>query len=92
MMSLIFIFLSCFLIAVVQPDVPLMDVMFETTSGFTTCGLSTGAPATWNWAAKLVLIFDMYIGRIGTLTIAFALTRQRKESQHQYPDMYIMVG
>ncbi|MBO7445764.1 MAG: hypothetical protein J6T86_05080 [Bacteroidales bacterium] len=92
MMSLIFIFASCFLIAVVQPDVPLMDVMFETTSGFTTCGLSTGAPATWNWAAKLVLIFDMYIGRIGTLTIAFALTRQRKESQHQYPDMYIMVG
>ena len=92
MMSLIFIFSSCFLIAVVQPEVPLMDVMFETTSGFTTCGLSTGAPAGWNWAAKLVLIFDMYIGRIGTLTLAFALTKQKKESQHQYPDMYIMVG
>ncbi|MCR4966072.1 MAG: hypothetical protein K6A41_10525 [Bacteroidales bacterium] len=91
-MSLIFIFVSCFLISVVQPDVPLLEALFETTSGFTTCGLSTGAPATWNWAAKLILIFDMYIGRIGTLTIAFALTKQKKESQHEYPDMYIMVG
>ncbi len=91
-MSLIFIFISCFLIALVQPDASLLDVIFETTSGFTTCGLSTGAPATWNWCAKLILIFDMYIGRIGTLTIAFALTKQKKESQHEYPDMYIMVG
>ena len=42
--------------------------------------------------AKVVLILDMYIGRIGTLTLAFALTRHKKESQHQYPDLYLMVG
>lgn len=92
LMSLSFILISCFLLAIVQPDIPLMNALFETTSAFTTCGLSTGAPADWNWAAKLILIINMYIGRIGTLTIAFALTRHKKESQHQYPELYLMVG
>jgi Trk-type K+ transport system membrane component len=92
LMSLSFILISCFLITLVQPDVSLNHAIFETTSAFTTCGLSTGAPAGWCDAAKIILSINMYIGRIGTLTLAFALTKHRKESQHTYPDLYLMVG
>lgn len=92
LMSLAFILISCFLITLVQPDVSLNNAIFETTSAFTTCGLSTGAPATWCDAAKIILVVNMYIGRIGTLTMAFALTHHKKESQHTYPDLYLMVG
>ena len=92
MMTVSFIIFSCFLLTVVQPDVELLPAMFETASAFTTCGLSTGECANWNWMAKLILIVNMYCGRIGTLTMAFALTRHKKESPHQYPDLYIMLG
>ncbi len=92
LMSLTFILASCFLITLVQPEVSLNHAIFETTSAFTTCGLSTGAPASWCNAAKIILVVNMYIGRIGTLTLAFALTKHRKESQHTYPDLYLMVG
>ena len=92
LMSLIFISISCFLLTTVQPDVQLLPAMFETISAFTTCGLSTGECANWNWMAKLILTINMYCGRIGTLTLAFALTRHKKESPHQYPDLYIMIG
>ena len=92
LMSLTFILISCFLITLVQPDESLNHVIFETTSAFTTCGLSTGSPAGWCDAAKIILVINMYIGRIGTLTLAFALTRHKKESQHTYPDLYMMVG
>lgn len=92
LMSLAFILISCFLITLVQPDVSLNHAIFETTSAFTTCGLSSGAPATWCNAAKIILVINMYIGRIGTLTLAFALTKHRKESQHTYPNLYLMVG
>lgn len=92
LMSFSFILVSCFCIALAEPNVSLTSVLFETTSAFTTCGLSTGACADWNTIAKLILIVDMYIGRIGTLTIAFALTRHKKESKHQYPELYMMVG
>ena len=92
MMSAAFILVSCFLITVVQPDVQLLHALFESSSAFTTCGLSTGECANWNWMAKLILTVNMYCGRIGTLTLAFALTRHKKESPHQYPDLYIMIG
>ena len=92
MMSGAFILVSCFLLTVVQPDVQLLHALFETSSAFTTCGLSTGECANWNWMAKLILIVNMYCGRVGTLTLAFALTRHKKESPHQYPDLYIMLG
>ncbi len=92
MMSAAFIVISCFLLTVVQPDVQLMHALFETSSAFTTCGLSTGECANWNWMAKLILTINMYCGRIGTLTMAFALTRHKVESPHQYPDLYIMLG
>lgn len=91
-MSFSFILLSCFLITIMEPDLSLSTAIFETTSAFTTCGLSTGACASMCWGAKLVLIINMYIGRIGTLTLAFALTRRKKESKHQYPDLYLMIG
>ena len=92
MLSAAFILISCFLLTVVEPDVQLLHALFETSSAFTTCGLSTGECANWNWMAKLILIVNMYCGRIGTLTMAFALTRHKKESPHQYPDLYIMLG
>ena len=92
MMSGAFILISCFLLTVVEPNVQLLHALFETSSAFTTCGLSTGECANWNWMAKLILIINMYCGRIGTLTMAFALTRHKKESPHQYPDLYIMLG
>ena len=92
LLSLTFIAISCFMLTVVQPDVKLLPALFETSSAFTTCGLSTGECANWNWMAKLILIVNMYCGRIGSLTLAFALTRHKKESPHQYPDLYIMLG
>ena len=92
MMSAGFILISCFLLTAVEPDVQLLHALFETSSAFTTCGLSTGECANWNWMAKLILTVNMYCGRIGTLTLAFALTRHKKESPHQYPDLYIMIG
>ena len=92
LMSFCFILVSCFAITLVQPDVQLEYALFETTSAFTTCGLSTGKCADWNWMSKLVLVGNMYIGRIGTLTLAFALTKRKKEATHQYPLLDVMVG
>ncbi len=91
-MTFLFVLISVFILTIVEPAASLQDAIFETTSAFATCGLSTGICAEWNTLAKIVLILDMYIGRIGTLTLAFALTRHKKESQHQYPDLYLMVG
>ena len=91
-MSLILILLSTFALTIVEPDYNFAHLLFETVSAFSTCGLSTGVCTTFTWEGKAILVANMYIGRIGTLTLAFALSRRLKESRHQYPETYFMVG
>lgn len=91
-LSIIIIFVSVFSLAILEPATPLMNLLFETVSAFTTCGLSTNCQFDFTDAGKAVLVADMYIGRIGTLTIAYALSRRNVESRHNYPDTYFMIG
>lgn len=91
-MSMILIFISTFILALLEPEFGFTNILFESISAFTTSGLSTGSSAAFATGGKLVLVFNMYIGRIGTLTMAFALSKRSKESNHQYPSTYFMVG
>lgn len=55
---------------VMEPEISLMDSLFEVTSAFGTVGLSTGITPGLCDGAKLLCIFIMYIGRLGPLTVA----------------------
>ena len=91
-MSLVIIFISTVTLAWFEPMIPFKNILFETTSAFTTCGLSTGCLTKFSVAGKAILTFNMYIGRIGTLTFAYALSKRTIESRHEYPDTFFMVG
>lgn len=86
------IFSSVFVLALLEPETNLINIMFESISAFTTCGLSTNVQTAFSDPGKWVLIVEMYIGRIGTLTIAYALGQRNKESRHTYPETYFMIG
>lgn len=91
-MSLMIVILSAFALAIVEPTFNFINILFETVSAFATCGLSSGISPELSSAGKTILIIDMYIGRVGTLTLAYALSKRVKETRHQYPDTYFMVG
>ena len=91
-MSMLIILLSVFALSLVEPNFSFITLLFESISAFTICGLSMGCTPELSEAGKIILILNMYIGRIGTLSIAFALARRIKEAKHQYPNTYFMVG
>jgi Trk-type K+ transport system membrane component len=91
-MSILIILLSVFVLAIVEPHFTFITLLFESVSAFSICGLSMGITPELSDAGKLILILNMYIGRIGTLSIAFALARRIKQAKHQYPNTYFMVG
>ncbi len=78
-------------ILVLDPDVPLLDALFEITSAFGTVGLSTGITANLSTGSKLLSILIMYIGRLGPLTIA-TLWYFSKGERTRYPDGNIAIG
>jgi trk system potassium uptake protein TrkH len=69
-----------------------LELLFETMSAFGTVGLSTGATATLTPSSKALITITMFVGRLGPLTLAYALARRAVESRFQYTEENIMVG
>jgi trk system potassium uptake protein TrkH len=70
----------------------LSDVLFETISAFATVGMSTGITAQIPPTGQIVLIVLMYVGRVGTITVATALALGGKRKPYRYPEETPIVG
>ncbi len=73
-------------------DIPLGDILFECISAFSTVGLSTGITANLPPSALVVLCILMFIGRVGTITVATALALGNRERPYRYPEENPIVG
>ena len=68
------------------------DALFETISAIGTVGLSLGITPTLNIISRLVLIFLMFFGRVGGLTIIYAAFSKRDTYNSKFPMENITVG
>ena len=91
LMALGVVVTGTYLMVIMEPDVSLMDALFEITSAFGTVGLSTGITPGLSDGSKLLSILTMYIGRLGPLTIA-TLWYFTKGERPSYPDGNISIG
>ena len=66
--------------------------LFEVVSSFSNVGLSTGITTHMGTAAQLIEVALMYLGRIGPLTLAVALTVHERERLFAYPEERPLVG
>ena len=72
--------------------IPLMDTLFEAASAIGTVGLSLGGTARFSLPSRMILIFLMYFGRVGGLTMIYAFTAGNKISVSQFPQEPVTVG
>ena len=68
------------------------DLAFEHVSAMGTVGLSTGITPLLSSGGKVVLAVAMFVGRVGTLTVAFAVGGRTSHSHFKYPEGHTMVG
>lgn len=68
-----------------------LQLLFETVSAFGTVGLSTGITPHLTVVGRIVIILTMFVGRLGPLTVAFALA-QRRHPLYRHPEEQILVG
>jgi trk system potassium uptake protein TrkH len=87
-----------FLMAAQSPDLAhehpreFMSYTFEAVSAFGTVGLSMGATAKLNAMGKVIIILLMFVGRVGLLTMAFAIAGRTNPLAPRYAEENIMIG
>jgi trk system potassium uptake protein TrkH len=99
MMSLLVVILGTWLILMTElGDLPhslsrgkFLELFFEVISAFGTVGLSMGITAVLSTAGKLLITLIMFVGRLGPLVVAIAVSR-RKVIPYRYAEESIMVG
>ncbi|MEW6033565.1 MAG: potassium transporter TrkG [Chloroflexota bacterium] len=70
----------------------LLAQLFETVSAFSTTGFSMGLTPSLSQTGKLLITFAMFVGRVGPVTIAFALSLRGRPSRYVYAEEAINVG
>ena len=74
-------------------DAALVDIAYETVSATATVGLTRGLTPLLNAWGKSIIIATMYFGRIGPISLAFALgTRKEERNVITDPEEDIRVG
>ncbi|AXG40833.1 Trk family potassium uptake protein (plasmid) [Enterococcus gilvus] len=95
-LSLIICTASIFILSIteVSEQSNLITITFEVISALGTVGLSAGITPTLTIVGKLVIIFLMFIGRVGSLTVIASLNNKsnEQEAKIKYPEEIIMLG
>lgn len=77
---------------VVDDRFSLQQVLFETISAFGTVGLSTGITPHLRPESLMVLMLLMYLGRVGTVSVATALAIRVRHRHYVLPEENPIVG
>ena len=91
--SIIYIVVILFFMMIMEKNIEFIDLLFETVSAFGTVGLSRGITPLLSDTSKSLIIFTMFIGRVGPLTVTFALFSQKiKSVNYKYPMENVIIG
>ncbi|MFD2628210.1 TrkH family potassium uptake protein [Oceanobacillus kapialis] len=91
LMAILIVFLSMLIMSIIEPF-SLMQTLFEVTSAFGTVGLSLGITSDLQPISKIILMFLMFIGRVGIITLLFTFKKKKRSGNYHYPKEKIIIG
>lgn len=101
-LSIVMIYLMIFIVATLMllisqdqiTSYSFIDVAFEVASAVGTVGLTTGLTPQLGAFGRIIIIVCMFIGRVGPISVAIALTSAQDNSSNliSYPEENILVG
>lgn len=92
MIIMVFLLCTATLALSITEKAEFLTTLFEATSAIGIVGLSMGLTPDLTPAGRIILIICMLIGRVGPLTIAFALGGQRQRPKLRHPEEPIIIG
>lgn len=85
--------LSFTMLLSITEDAQFMDLLFESTSAFATVGSTLGLTGNLSFMGKIIIIINMFIGRLGpvTMVVAIMIRQGNHKSVIQYPEEKVIV-
>jgi trk system potassium uptake protein TrkH len=80
------------ILTVTEPDIPFLDLLFDTVSAFGTTGSSTGIVPDLSLTGKILFMLTMLVGRLGPLTLALALAPREEGMLYRYAQERVKIG
>ncbi|PLT29747.1 TrkH family potassium uptake protein [Peribacillus deserti] len=91
--GVLFNFFIFFLLTITEKGTDMSLIAFETVSAFATVGMSAGLTMDLSTYGKILITIMMFIGRVGPLTMAFALAvHSQNKANIRYPEEKILIG
>lgn len=69
-----------------------IDLMFEAVSAISTSGLSSGLTSELSGWGKVVVIFEMFVGRVFPLSLALVMIKNTKRETARYATERVTIG
>lgn len=91
MFGIVVVVALCFLLLAVENGRPI-ELIFEMISAFGTNGNSTGVTPTLSTGGQLLIIFAMFLGRVGPLTLALLLAQRRRPVVRSFAQEGVRIG
>lgn len=89
---MIIVFSAIFVMSILEPEASLMALTFECISALSTVGSSLDLTPSLSTEGKSVIIFLMFVGRVGAFTLLLGLIRQVKKRNYRYPSDNIIIN
>lgn len=90
--GLFWIFASTFILLLTESNLSFFELLFESTSALSTTGISIGITSSLTFVGKIVIIINMLAGRIGYLTLIFAIRQRHEKQPYKYPEEKVLLG
>lgn len=92
-LSIGFVLIAFTSLYLLNPELPVMDILYEVVSAFSTTGLSCGVSAQLGIASKIILCLTMFAGRVGPVSLFLSLTQDKSLDKNKImPVSNIMIG
>ncbi|ATP39782.1 Trk family potassium uptake protein [Solibacillus sp. R5-41] len=92
MSGIMIVVIVTFLLTITEKGHDFIMYLFEATSAFGTVGLSMGLTPELSPLGRILIILTMFVGRLGPLTLGFAITKRRKQEAYRHTKGKIMIG
>lgn len=82
------------LVLSVNSGLDIMSVLYETVSGISTVGVTMGITSSLPIISKITLMFLMFFGRLGILTVTLSIMKNQSGSEPNvtYPEAKMLIG